>query len=52
MAAGCRANGVVEAQQLADRLQVIPLSGTPQFEALFIDYLNFPLLAGELPPKE
>ncbi len=34
--------GMTELAGLASRLQVIPLSGTPLFESLFIDHLNFP----------
>ena len=37
-----REKGLAEFDQLATRLQVIPLSGTPLFEELFVTHLNFP----------
>lgn len=36
-------SGMTELDGLASRLQVIPLSGTPLFESLFIEHLNFPV---------
>jgi len=36
------AEGLAEVAQLATGVQVIPLSGTPLFEELFINHLNFP----------
>lgn len=36
-------------EELARRLKVIPLSGTPLFEKLFLAHLNFPDAGGTLP---
>jgi uncharacterized 2Fe-2S/4Fe-4S cluster protein (DUF4445 family) len=35
-------DGVAEVEQLAARFRVVPLSGTPLFEELFIQHINFP----------
>jgi uncharacterized 2Fe-2S/4Fe-4S cluster protein (DUF4445 family) len=35
-------DGLAAVDRVAERLQVIPLSGTPLFEKLFIDHLTFP----------
>lgn len=37
----CRPDGEVELAALASRLAVVPLSGNPQFEALFIRFMDF-----------
>jgi uncharacterized 2Fe-2S/4Fe-4S cluster protein (DUF4445 family) len=37
-----RADRFAEVERLADRFRVVPLSGTPLFEKLFLKYLNFP----------
>ena len=32
----------VAAERMAEKFRVIPLSGSPQFEELFLEYINFP----------
>jgi len=38
----CATQGMAAVEQLAESLQVIPLSGTPAFEKLFLAQLDFP----------
>lgn len=43
-AAICRDDNFASVEILSKRLKVVPLSGTPNFEKLFIDHINFPIL--------
>lgn len=38
----CRPDGADAAEHLASRFRVVPLSGTPLFERLFLQHLDFP----------
>ena len=38
----CTQNGIRSVEELASRLRVVPLSGTPLFEKLFMQHMNFP----------
>ncbi len=38
----CSKRGVAEVNGLAQRIRVLPLSGTPAFEKLFFEQMNFP----------
>jgi uncharacterized 2Fe-2S/4Fe-4S cluster protein (DUF4445 family) len=43
----CNPGGIEEIDMLAERIRVIPLSGTPAFEKHFLEQMNFPLQNSE-----
>jgi uncharacterized 2Fe-2S/4Fe-4S cluster protein (DUF4445 family) len=38
----CTGSGICSVEELAGRLRVVPLSGTPLFEELFLQHMDFP----------